>query len=379
MPGPRRADKVNGMAGRIVLFGATGYTGKLTAEALVNDGAKPLLAARNEESLEALADGLGDDLETAVADVTDPASVRDLLGPGDVMVSTVGPFVRWGAPAVEAAIDAGCAYLDSTGEPAFIRDVFERWGPDAEAAGAPLLTAQGYDWVPGNLAGALALSEAGDAARKVAVGYFMTGSGSGGMSGGTMSSLTGALLEPGFAYRDGRIVTEQGGRRVRSFAVRGKSRQAISIGSSEHFTLPQLYTQVTDVDAYLGWFGPLSRPMQVGSFALGAIAKVPPAKRGVGALLSRFVKGSTGGPDSEERAGSGSHIVGLALDADGEILAEVKLEGVDGYTFTAAFLAWASQRALEGGIEGAGALGPAEAFGLDELERGVSAAGIARV
>ena len=366
------------MAGRIVLFGATGYTGRLTAAALRSNGAKPLLAARNEESLAALADELGGDLETATADVTDPPSVRDLLGPGDVLVSTVGPFVRWGAPAVEAAIDAGCAYLDSTGEPAFIRDVFERWGPGAEAAGAPLLTAQGYDWVPGNLAGALALSEAGDDARKVAVGYFMTGSGSGGMSGGTMSSLTGALLEPGFAYRDGRIVTEQGARRIRSFAVRGRSRQAISIGSSEHFTLPRLNAQVTDVDAYLGWFGPLSRPMQIGSFALGAIAKLPPAKRGVEALLSRLVKGSTGGPDEEERAGGGSHIVGLALDGDGEVLAEVKLEGVDGYTFTAAFLAWASQRALDGGIDGAGALGPAEAFGLAELERGVSAAGIAR-
>lgn len=366
------------MAGRIVLFGATGYTGRLTAEALVNHGAKPLLAARNEESLSALADELGGKLETAVADVTDPASVRGLLGPGDVMLSTVGPFVRWGAPAIEAAIDAGSAYLDSTGEPAFIRDVFERWGPDAEAAGAPLLTAQGYDWVPGNLAGALALREAGDAARRVAVGYFMTGSASGGMSGGTMSSLTGALLEPSFAYREGRIVTEQGGRRVRSFAVRGKSRQAISIGSSEHFTLPQLNPRVTDVDAYLGWFGPLSRPMQIGSFALGAIAKVPPARRGLDALLSRFVKGSTGGPDATERAGGGSHIVGLALDADGEILSEVKLEGIDGYTFTAAFLAWASQRALEGAIDGAGALGPAEAFGLDELERGVSAAGISR-
>jgi short subunit dehydrogenase-like uncharacterized protein len=366
------------MAGRIVLFGATGYTGALTAEALVNLGAEPLLAGRNEESLDSLAGKLGD-LETATADVSDPESVRALLGPDDVLVSTVGPFARWGGPAIEAAIDAGCPYLDSTGEPSFIRDVFERWSPAAEEAGAPLLTAQGYDWVPGNLAGALALDEAGDAARKVAVGYFMTGSGGGGMSGGTKASLSGALLEPGFAYRDGRIVSEQGGRRVRSFHVRGKDRQAISIGSSEHFTLPRLSDEITDVDAYLGWFGPLSRPLQVGSYALGALAKVPPAKRGVDSLLSRFLKGSTGGPGEEERAGGGSHVIGIALDGDGEILSQVELDGVDGYTFTAAFLAWASQRALDGGIEGSGALGPAEAFGLEEFERGVAAAGITRV
>ncbi len=367
------------MAGRIVLFGATGYTGTLTAEALVADGAKPLLAGRNRESLERLAGELGEGLETAVADVADPASVRGLLGPGDVMLSTVGPFERWGAPAIEAAIDAGRPYFDSTGEPPFIRRVFERWDGPARSAGTPLLTAMGYDWVPGNLAGALALREAGEAARRLEVGYFITGGGSaGGMSGGTLASLTGALLEPGFAYRQGRIVTEQGGRHVRSFPVRGRERQAISIGSSEHFTLPRISPGLSDVEAYLGWFGPLSRPMQVGSFALGAITRMPPAKRALGSLLGRFAKGSTGGPSGEERSKSGSHIVAIARGAGGEQLAEVRLEGIDGYTFTARFLAWGAERALAGDLNGAGALGPAEAFGLDELERGVAAAGISR-
>lgn len=368
------------MAGRIVLFGATGYTGGLTARALLAVGAKPLLAGRSSQSLGELAEELGGDLETATADVTDPASVRGLLGPGDVMLSTVGPFARWGAPAIEAAIDAGAPYIDSTGEPPFIRRVFEEWAAPAKRAGAPLLTALGYDWVPGNLAGALALNEAGPAARSVDVGYFITGGGgsSGGMSGGTMSSLTGAMLESGFAYRDGRIVTEQGGRRVRDFEVRGKGRPAISIGSSEHFTLPVLSPDLQDVGAYLGWFGPLSRPLQAGSFALGAITRVPHAKRFLTGLADRFVKGSTGGPSEQERAGSKSHVVAIARDASGNDLAEVHLDGVDGYTFTAAFLAWAAQRALEGGIGGAGALGPAEAFGLEELEKGVSQAGISR-
>jgi hypothetical protein len=89
----------------IVLFGATGYTGRLTAAALREAGAKPVLAARNPRTLAVLAEELGGGLETAVADVADPPSVRALLEPGDVMVSTVGPFARWGAPAIEAAID----------------------------------------------------------------------------------------------------------------------------------------------------------------------------------------------------------------------------------------------------------------------------------
>jgi short subunit dehydrogenase-like uncharacterized protein len=138
------------VAARIVLFGATGYTGRLLAEALVERGARPLLAARGADRLTDLGAELGG-LETAVADVGRPETVRALVGPGDVLVSTVGPFVRFGGPAVDAAIEAGATYLDSTGEPQFIRHVFEDCGPRAEAAGCALVTAFGYDWVPGNL------------------------------------------------------------------------------------------------------------------------------------------------------------------------------------------------------------------------------------
>ncbi|MCB0874651.1 MAG: saccharopine dehydrogenase NADP-binding domain-containing protein [Solirubrobacterales bacterium] len=367
------------MPSRIVLFGATGYTGRLTAAALREAGAEPVLAGRNGTALEVLAEELGGRFETRVADVADPDSVRALLAGGEVLISTVGPFARWGAPAVDAAIDAGsAAYMDSTGEPPFIRRVFDEWGPRAEAAGVPLLTALGYDWAPGNLAGALALDEAGAAARRVEIGYFLTGGGMGGMSGGTRASTAGVMLEEGFAFRGGRVVGEIPGRHVKSFDVGGRSRQAVSVGSSEHFTLPPLSPGLTDVEVYLGWFGSLSRPMQVGSFGLAAIGRIGPLKRGLAGLTGRFVKGSTGGPSEAERATGGSYIVARVLGGDGEALSEVRLAGVDGYTFTARFLAWAAVRAAAAGVDGAGALGPASAYGLAEFERGVAAAGIER-
>ena len=96
-----------------------------------------------------------------VADVSRPETVTALVEEGDVIVATVGPFVKWGAAAAEAAIAKGAHYIDSTGEPPFIRDVFERYGPRAESAGIGMITAFGYDWVPGNLAGALALAARG--------------------------------------------------------------------------------------------------------------------------------------------------------------------------------------------------------------------------
>ena len=358
------------MVARTVLFGATGYTGRLVAEAMAERGTKPVLAARSRDKLEALADELGGGLETAVADVSDPPSVAALVEKGDVLVTTVGPFTRWGGPAAAAATTKGAHYLDSTGEPGFIREVFERYGPAAERTGAAMLTAFGYDWVPGNLAGALALRKAGDDAVRIDVGYFNRGRGK--PSGGTQASMVASMAAPGFVFRDGRVRTERAAKRVRSFPVGSKGREGVSVGSSEHFTLPRVAPQLREVNVYLGWFGPFSRPMQV--FSLGT--SVPGASRVLQMAGERFVKGSTGGPDAEARAQVGSHIVAIAYDGSGRELAEVHLTGVDGYTFTGRVLAWGAQLAAEGGLQGTGALGPVDAFGLVALTDGCRWAGL---
>jgi short subunit dehydrogenase-like uncharacterized protein len=372
------------MAGRIVLFGATGYTGELTARELAGRGERPVLAGRDEARVRALAEELGG-LDWALADVARPASVRALVERGDVLVSTVGPFARWGAPAVEAAIAAGAHYLDSTGETPFIREVFERYGPRAAAAGSVLLTAMGYDWVPGNLAGALALRDAGPEAVRITVGYFLTGGEGGGavpaaaMSGGTRASAAGVMLEPSFAWRDGRLVTERGGARGRGFTVDGATRKALSVGSSEHFGLPASFPALREVDVYLGWFGGATDAVRTFSLGASLLTRVPGVRPALNAVLQRAVRGSTGGPDEEARAGSGATVVAEASDARGQVLSTVRLDGVNGYDFTAGMLAWGAHAASAGRLHGAGALGPVEAFGLDALTEGSRSAGIERV
>jgi short subunit dehydrogenase-like uncharacterized protein len=369
---------VREVSARIVLFGATGFTGELTARSLAARGAEPLLVGRSAARVQALASELG--VESATADATAPdasARIAALLAPGDVLVSTVGPFQRWGEPAVLAAIAARAHYLDSTGEGTFIRAIFERHGPAAQAAGSALLTAMGYDYVPGNLAGALALREAGPAATRVDVGYFVSGDRAGQFSGGTRASSVGMIAEPAYAYRGGRLVTERAAKALRTFEL-DRLRPAVSIGASEQFALPQSYPRLRDVGVWLGWFGPASRQLQALSAATSLVTKVPGVRGAVSATAKRLLHGSSGGPDAATRAKARSRVVAIASDTAGAKLATVRIEGASPYDFTAEMLAGAAMRAADGGLRGSGALGPVDGFGLDELESVVAAAGIAR-
>jgi short subunit dehydrogenase-like uncharacterized protein len=372
------------VGGRIVLFGATGYTGRLTARALVDRGARPVLAGRAAARLGALAGELGG-LETRVADAAAPETLRGLVQRGDVLLSTVGPFARLGEPAVAAAVRAGAGSRDSTGETAFIRTVFERHGPEAERAGCGLVTAFGYDWVPGNLAGALALREAGDAATRVDVGYFVTGGGGvAGASGGTRASAASIFLGAAIRRRGGRLVTEPVARHVRSFEVFDRSTnrsarcEAFSVGGSEVFTLPRLAPALRDVGVFVGWFGAMTRPLRAVLLGSSAVTRIPVARRVLHDLARRAVRGSTGGPDAARRARSGSFVVAEASDATGTPLSTVRLAGPNPYDLTAALLAWGAKAASDRGLRGAGALGPVDGFGLDALERGAAEAGLTR-
>jgi short subunit dehydrogenase-like uncharacterized protein len=345
---------------------------------MVDRGMRPVLAGRRRELLEELASELGG-LEAEVADVDDPGSVRALVESGDTLVTTVGPFARWGDVALDAAIAKGAHYIDSTGEPPFVRKVFEEAGPRAERSGTIAMTAMGYDWAPGNLTGALALSEA-EGASAVRIGYFGTGEGLGGMSGGTRASLMGTLTEPSFQFRGGRLRTERGAKKIHSFPVKNRQKPGISVGTSEAFSLPRIYPGLRDVEVYLGWFGRQSRAMQAFSLVGSGVSKIPGVRFATGKAVARFVKGSTGGPTSEERASGGSIFVAEALGEGSRVIERVQTEGVSGYTFTGLMLAWAAEATAggEAGQAGAGAVGPVEAFGLDRFEAGCAECGIKR-
>ena len=375
---------------RIVLLGATGYTGRLTAEAMVRAGLAPVLAGRRHDAVVRLADRLAPlapspDLAPtiAIADAADPASVRRLISAGsDVLVSTVGPCMEWGEAAVEAAVEAGAAYLDSTGEPPFIRRVFDDYGPRAERTGARLVTAFGYDYVPGNLAGALALRRcrrAGRPATRLDIGYFIDGSF--GISSGTRASAAGVLLAPSYARRGGVIVERRAsGGRTRAFDLgRGRTWKALPVAGSEHLALPLTDPDVTDIEVWLGWAGRWTPAAAYAGSALGAIAALPGAgERTMRALRQRLGRTTGEGPDAASRAAARTVVQAEAFDAVGRPLTTVRMEGPSPYDLTAELLAWGAAMAATTTMS-PGAHGPVDAFGLDALERGCADMGLVTI
>jgi short subunit dehydrogenase-like uncharacterized protein len=368
----------------VVLFGATGYTGRRTAAAMVRRGLRPVLAGRSAGRLTSLAQrleklGFGK-LDVVTADIGDAASVRALIGRGDVLVSTVGPFIRLGGPALSASVDVGAIYLDSTGEPPFIRRVFEEFGPRAQQTGASLITAFGHDYVPGNLAGALALGSSGGRVHRVEVGYLVGGTGrSQVISRGTFASIVGLVTEQSFTWRAG-MQSEPTGSRMRTFSVGGRDCPALTIGSTEHYSLPRLAGPegLPEVDVYLGSCGSSVRVLQLCSRVTPALLALPGARsavRAIGRLVSHWIAEE---PDPSALARVTSHVVGTSYDAAGTALAQVRLQSGDPYQLTANLLAWGAQRAAEHGVSGPGALGPVEAFGLPALETGALQAGLRR-
>jgi short subunit dehydrogenase-like uncharacterized protein len=380
---------------RIVLLGATGYTGQRVLRELLARGEKPTLVGRSRTRMLALADRFEADLPVAEVDVTSTADLTRLVEPSDVVVSTIGPFMRLGMAAVTAAARAGAHYFDSTGEGTFARRVLLELDAVAALRGATLVPAFGYDYVPGNLAGALALTRAGERARHVEAGYFITRAGQGDellyrstlrdaytlTTGGARQTLVAAAAEDGFAYRSprpwatARVVDERVGKRVRTFHYGGVKRATMTVPGTEHLGLPEVFPQLESVEVGLGWFGRWTRPVQIAATIQAPLLRSAKVR----AALERWserLPGSQREPDPDGR----SLVIAVARDGHGRPLATTALTGPDPYEMTGSLLAWGAARAAQpDAVLKPGAHGPVAAFGLGTLRLGAAEAGVHEV
>jgi short subunit dehydrogenase-like uncharacterized protein len=179
----------------IVLYGATGFVGKLTAEYLAKAGgtARIGLAGRSAERLLAVRESLGDaakEWPLITADASSPSSLNDMAARARVVVTTVGPYTKYGLPLVAACAAAGTDYADLTGETMFVRESIDTYHEQAVDTGARIVHACGFDSVPSDLT-VYALFEQvrRDGTGELGETNFVVRGFAGGLSGGTIASM----------------------------------------------------------------------------------------------------------------------------------------------------------------------------------------------
>ncbi len=186
----------------IILWGATSFVGKLTAEYLMarhgaGGGVRWAIGGRSQSRLDAVKDGLGAgaaDLPTVVGDAHDPAFLGRMARQTKVVATTVGPYMSHGKDLVAACAAAGTDYCDLTGEIPFIREMRDRHADAARASGARIVQCCGFDSIPSDL-GVFFL----DRAARERHGRGITSVSArvqaikGGLSGGTVASFSGSL------------------------------------------------------------------------------------------------------------------------------------------------------------------------------------------
>ena len=179
----------------IVLYGATGFVGKLTAKYLAQAGgdARIALAGRSIDRLRAVRDSLGEAAQSwplVAADAASPATLDEMAARTRVVITTVGPYTRYGLPLVAACAGAGTDYADLTGESPFIRSSIDLYHKQAVDTGARIVHSCGFDSVPSDLSVyALYRTAVEDGAGELVDTDFVVRSMSGGLSGGTIASL----------------------------------------------------------------------------------------------------------------------------------------------------------------------------------------------
>jgi len=338
----------------LVLFGATGFVGELTARYLATsmpEGGRWALAGRDPAKLEAVrgrlagSDSALAELPLLVADVADASSMRAVAQSARVVITTVGPYLTHGEPLVAACAESGTDYVDLTGEPGFVDLMYLRHHATAVRTGARIVHACGYDSIPTDL-GVLFTVRRLPPDRPITVDGFVRARGT--FSGGTLASVLTAASHPAAvaAAAKQRRAADPGpaGRRISSGP--GRFERSAAAGAWA-VPLPVLDPQIVwRSAAALPQYGPDFRyrhraavrhlsvvaAAAIGASGLLAAAQIPPLRRAAQRLRRQ---GDGPSADVREKSWFTTRFVGRAGDA--RVVTEVS-GGDPGYGETAKML-----------------------------------------
>lgn len=384
----------------VIVFGATGFTGRLVAEYLATKGKEAsalddaagrsirwAIAGRNAGRLAEVKAAL-EAIDPACASVgvveassEDAASLERMASQARVVITTVGPYTTRGEPLVEACIRAGTDYADLTGEPEFVDRLVERHHEAARARGVRIVNCCGFDSIPHDL-GALFTVTKLPAGEPIVVEGVVRAHGS--FSGGTWQSLLEVMARPGRGKREARSEEARGARKVQGLKARIRYEKGLRAWVCPMPTIdPKVVLRsARELDVYgpdfqYGHYMQVKSGLQLvvgiaGFGAVAALAKVGPARE-----LLRKVRSPGEGPSAEERARSWFQVTFQGKSASRRVVTRVS-GGDPGYSETAKMVA---ESALCMAFDRerlparAGVLTPAVAMGERLIER-LQAAGI---
>ncbi|OLT15158.1 saccharopine dehydrogenase [Actinomadura sp. CNU-125] len=339
----------------IVLFGATGFTGGLTAEYLAahaDPGTRWALAGRSTAKLAEVRDRLaGIDpacagLPLLRADSSDQDSIDELARSARVVITTVGPYVKYGEPLVAACARAGTDYVDLTGEPTFVDRMYVKYHAEAVRTGARIVHACGFDSIPHDLGVYFTVKHLPEGVPLHVEGFLRARADA---SGGTLHSALGIFADLPAMVRAERERREAEGR-PDGRTVRVSRRPSPKNRVGERWTLPAptidpqiVARSAAALDRYGPDFSyghyvavkrlPSAAAMAAGAGALTVLAQIPPAR----SLLMK-ARPAGAGPSAETRARNWFSVKFAGEGGGRRVVTEVA-GGDPGYGETAKMLA----------------------------------------
>lgn len=315
-------------SGALMIYGATGYTGKLLAEEAVKRGMKPILAGRDAGKLAALAAGLGLAETRCFALGNQGEIVEGLAGIG-CLIHAAGPFAITGRPMIDACIAQGVHYLDITGE-FLIYEYAEACSAKAEAKGIMLMPGVGWDVVPSDCIAAHTAGRVADPqVLELALSHF------GGVSRGSMKSGAGIIATGPRARRAGKVVSPTDQQPIRVDFGDGP-RTCVPMPMGDVITAWKS-ARVPNIDVYF-------------AVAEDSAFSAPPSLDDV-----------PEGPSKEERDAGRSRVIAKVTGADGRVVCSM-IETSSGYSYTGEAGIEVASRVLAGDFK-PGFQSPASAYG----------------
>ncbi len=333
-----------------LIYGATGYIGRLCARRATTAGLRPVLAARNPASLAETGRALK--LPTRAFALDDPASLEASLRDITVVLNCAGPFSRTATPLIDACVRTGVHYLDLAGEVPEFQAAAARH-EEALRAGVMVLPGAGFGVVPTDCLAAHLAKQLPDATRLELA--FQT---VGGLSRGTAATVARDLHHSGFRRHDGELVPQRAAaQRRRVDFGQGPVTVATNPWRADLVTAAHS-TGIPTIDTYTALPGPLRGLMR--------LAPTVPAlfgSRPWRAAMNTIIRRLPAGPTDDQLAAGASHIWARVSAPDGRA-ALATLHGPDAYEFTAATARLLLHYVLSGQVS-PGFQTPAAAYGAD--------------